>query len=65
MDSEPYIEDFDRSCGKNVYSHNQVERMRIALGRGRGKDLRAYECNKCFGWHLTKKNGKQNIADGI
>lgn len=46
-------------CGeKVVYSKRQAERMKARVGRQIDKSMRIYECPKCFGWHLTKKEGK-------
>lgn len=48
---------FHEVCGgKYSYSKNEAERVRFQVGKGRGKDLRIYECPKCHNFHLTKKH---------
>lgn len=55
---------YETCDGKNKYSKNQAESMKTTLGRSRGKDLRIYECPKCFGYHLTKdKSNFDNYVD--
>jgi len=41
--------------GKNRYNKKEANRVKGYVGRARDKDLRAYHCPKCHGYHLTKK----------
>ncbi len=42
--------------GKNSYSKNGAERAKAWVGKGRDKAMRIYKCNKCFMYHLTKRD---------
>jgi len=46
-------------CGdKRIYkSRKEALRVMRGVGKLREVDLRAYECPRCAGWHLTKKHG--------
>lgn len=46
--------------GKNRYTHKEAMRAKKYVGKRRDKDMRIYECDICYGWHITKRNhGKQ------
>lgn len=42
--------------GKKRYTKNEAHRARKVVGQIRAKDMRVYQCDICYGWHITKKN---------
>ena len=65
MDRQPKSRIDHALCqGKNTYTKLEAERVKEIVGRTRGKDVRAYECDMCFGWHLTKKNEAKKRRSG-
>ncbi len=41
--------------GKNIYSKHEAEHTKAIVGQARGKDVRVYQCDKCYGYHITKQ----------
>lgn len=44
------------TCGKDRYATNS-HAIRVAIGASKrsGRPLRVYRCERCRGWHLTKR----------
>lgn len=43
-----------QSCDKVSFGKDKAKRMVKGIG-GKGKEMRAYHCDKCFKWHLTSQ----------
>jgi hypothetical protein len=47
----------DLCKGKQIYSsENKAKKVREAIYRKRSTKLRVYQCNVCWGWHLTSED---------
>lgn len=47
---------YEQCGGKNRYSKAEATRAKKFVGLRRHKDMRIYLCEKCHGYHLTKKH---------
>lgn len=53
------VDEFEEPCnGKITYrSEKHARRCREAVYHKRNTKLRVYQCDECFGWHLTSSVG--------
>ncbi len=45
-----------KCINKNIYkSEHEAKNVRRAVLKARNRQIRIYQCPKCFGWHLTSE----------